>query len=262
MDSLRSPAIGVTCTLLDTMEDIRKATQNRVTIMTHDAALNAGWGLPRDHPAVVFIDEKFTALQELENQVTRRLEKLVKAHPLGPWIEAQRGIGLKQGGRLLAATGDPYWRDETETLEAGPRTVRQLWAYCGLHLDDDGFSIRRQKGQKSNWNATSKMRIYNVAAQTVKMLRAPCVVLEGDRHVTHGEDCTCGPWRQMYDQRRWHTLERTHARPCVRCGPSGNPAAVGSPWSDAHKHADAIRVVGKGILKGLWVQARELHKAD
>ena len=46
---------------------------------------------------------------------------------------------------------------------------------------------------------------------------------------------------------------------CKRCGPSGRPALPGSPWSDAHRHADALRVTGKEFLRLLWREAERLH---
>jgi len=45
--------------------------------------------------------------------------------------------------------------------------------------------------------------------------------------------------------------------PCVRCGPSGKPALPGSDWSAGHRHADALRVTAKEILKGLWLASRD-----
>ncbi len=47
--------------------------------------------------------------------------------------------------------------------------------------------------------------------------------------------------------------DKTHTVECVRCGPSGKPAQPGSPWSKGHQHAHALRVVGKEILRDLWV---------
>jgi len=60
------------------------------------------------------------------------------------------------------------------------------------------------------------------------------------------------PFRDVYDIRRMVTADRVHAAPCVRCGPKGKPALEGSPWSLAHQNADALRIVGKEILRDLW----------
>jgi hypothetical protein len=65
------------------------------------------------------------------------------------------------------------------------------------------------------------------------------------------------PYRQVYEERRAITAERVHAGPCVRCGPSGHPAQPGSPWAAGHQHADALRIVGKAILKDLWLAAAD-----
>jgi hypothetical protein len=65
-------------------------------------------------------------------------------------------------------------------------------------------------------------------------------------------DVPSWPYRAVYEGRRIVTAERIHAHPCVRCGPSGRPAEAGSPWSLAHQHADALRIVGKEILRDIW----------
>jgi hypothetical protein len=99
-----------------------------------------------------------------------------------------------------------------------------------------GVAARRQRGQQVNWSTLAKTRAYLVAES---MLRA------GNREV--------------YDRRKAATEGRLHVAPCVRCGPSGKPAQVGTPWSAAHRHADALRIVSKDLLKGLWREARRLH---
>jgi hypothetical protein len=60
-------------------------------------------------------------------------------------------------------------------------------------------------------------------------------------------------YRSVYEERRRITLDRTHLEPCPPCGPSGKPAQPGTPWSDMHKHMDALRIVGKEILRDLWL---------
>lgn len=79
-----------------------------------------------------------------------------------------------------------------------------------------------------------------------------------DTHLAIGEQRYL--YRHIYNQRRAETAERTHAHDCVRCGPSGWPAAEGSPWSDAHAHADALRIVSKAIVADLYAAAlTDLH---
>ena len=65
--------------------------------------------------------------------------------------------------------------------------------------------------------------------------------------------------RDAYDERKGATEGRVHAGECVRCGPSGKPAQQGTPWSDAHRHADALRITSKEVLKEIWREARRIH---
>lgn len=173
----------------------------------------------------------------LEHDAERSLTRALRAHPLGPWVKTVRGVGEKQGGRLIAAIGDPYARPDLllpdETWDpARPRTVSELWAYCGLKPGQ-----KRKRGERANWSAAAKMRAWNVAGS---MLKA------GNREV--------------YDKRKARTEGALHEGECVRCGPKGKPAQPGSPWSNAHRHADALRVVSKEILKDLWREARRIHQ--
>jgi hypothetical protein len=70
------------------------------------------------------------------------------------------------------------------------------------------------------------------------------------------------PMYQLYTQTKKHYAEAVHDRPCVRCGPAGKPAQPGSPISDGHRHARAIRKVAKEILKDLWKEARRIYQED
>lgn len=118
---------------LDELEHARIATNNRLDALTRTGPDKNGTevvGLPDTHPSVVITAEVLANLQRLEHEATLNLQRAVRKHPLGGWIRGTIGVGEKQGARLLAAIGDPYWN----TLHDRPRTVSELWAYCGLHV--------------------------------------------------------------------------------------------------------------------------------
>src|SRR5690606_23278234 len=107
------------------------------------------------------------------------------------------------------------------TLHNRPRTVSELWAYCGMHVID-GEGARRRKGQRANWSSEAKMRAYLIATSIIKQMPSP--------------------YRAVYDERRQVT-------------------AVSRPdWSDGHSHNDALRVVAKRLLRDLWVEAKRIHE--
>jgi hypothetical protein len=108
-------------------------------------------------------------------------------------------------------------------LHQRPRTVSELWAYSGLHVID-GQGAKRRKGQQSNWSAEAKSRIYLIAVSCIKQCKSP--------------------YRAVYDDRRAHTAN-THP-----------------DWTDGHSHNDAIRIMGKEILKQLWIQSRAIHEGE
>jgi hypothetical protein len=230
--------IDFVCASLDDLEELRIATENRLRALTRTEADSdgeiRGLGYPETDPNVIVFTGVLDGLREDERLLTRMLEQQVKAAPLGPWILTQRGVGLKQAGRLLGAVGDPYWN----TLYDRPRTVAELWAYCGLVPGQ-----KRQKGVVDNWSSTAKMRLWNITQSTLKQPKGT-------------------PWRDLWDTRRAATRDRVHATECRRCGPSGKPALPGSPWSLAHAKADADRYVGKRLLRELWREARRLREVE
>lgn len=257
---LVDPQIGLLAGILDDLENTRIANENRLRSLTQEKINENGRmrGLNEDRfkNDIGPINRLVTGLQQVERETTLELARRLRAHPLGRWVKAQKGIGDKMAARLLAAIGDPYWHAN----ENRPRTVSELWSYCGLRVDNEtGVAVRRQRGVKSNWSPEAKLRAYLIAEKCMLQLKASCKTQVKETG-THGTACDCGYYRTVYDRRRLMTRERTHKQPCVRCGPRGNPAATGSIWSDAHKHADALRVVSKEILKDLWEEARLVHE--
>lgn len=213
--------------LVDDLEHSRIATENRVRSLREVKGLE---GSPEEAKLQAIVEGLATAERKAENE----LRKAVKAHPLGEWIGEQQGVGEKQAGRLLGVLGDPT-RRVTPDGEIVQRKVSQLWSYCGY--GDHKAQVRR-KGQQANWNMTLKARAHLIAVSCVKKRDSP--------------------YRKTYDEAREHYADATHVEECKRCGPSGKPAQPGSPLSNGHKHARALRAVAKQFLLDLWLEATRL----
>ncbi|NUQ97870.1 MAG: hypothetical protein HOY79_15385 [Streptomyces sp.] len=267
-----APLLALLADALDDIERTRIANENRLRQLTRDEpdadGEERGFGLTLDQPQVAALADVVTALGKLEHQATLNLQRAVRLHPLGPWVKTTIGVGEKQGARLLAAIGDPYWN----TLYDRPRLVSELWAYCGLHVlparqatgDSQcapagggkqgdlgqarcgsqritaGVAPTRARGQRANWSTTAKTRAYLVAESCIKQVRSP--------------------YRAVYEAGRKKYADAVHSEPCRRCGPSGKPAAAGTPISAGHQHARAMRLVSKEILKDLWRESKRLHE--
>lgn len=207
----------------------------------------------------------------LEDDAERNLTRALRAHPLGTWVlgKEQKGIGPKQGARLLGVIGDPYVRPEMKTTDGErepmrPRTIDELRAYCGYGEDKSrpGRIQKRRRGQRSNWNGAAKMRAYLVAKQCMISgfdKKRGCVRDEGDDFATHSSQCQCSPYRLIYDRERVRYADAVHDEECPQCGPEGRPAQPGSPLSQGHKKNRALRRVAKEILDDLWREARRIH---
>lgn len=304
--TLLDPALYFAADVLDDLERVWIATKNRHRQLTRVKAdgdgVVRGFGYDETHPDVARLAALVDALYKLQHQATLDLQRKLRKHPLGAWVKAQRGVGEKQGARLLAAIGDPYIRPEWTrpdgaVVPEGPRTVSALWAYCGLHVlpgghtrldaqaasaagdqcrDTDheapdsqlsfvGVAAKRQRNQRSNWNEAARKWAWCVAAKTKQsgFNSKTCTSMANseDDFAVHSDQCGCGHYRLVYDAARVKYAYAKHETACVRCGPKGRPAEVGSSLSDGHKNARAIRVVMKEILKDLWRLARDWHNA-
>ena len=159
------------------------------------------------------------------------------------WVKNTHGLAEPLMARILGHLGDPRWATPHHWEGTGAnrmlitdppfeRTVGQLWQYCG-----HGRPGRPQRG------ATAEA-IAALGSPNLKMLvhvAAECCMKQ-----------KASPFRLVYEQARLDYADKLHSVECVRCGPSGNPAQPGTPWSAGHQYVVALRKVGKEILRDLW----------
>lgn len=124
VDEMRGHTFDV-ASLAETVTDIERAriaAENR-----HRSWVQSGaGGTAAEQQAAAIVE----ALAKVEHDATLALQRAVRRHPLGPFVKRTVGLGEKQGARLIAAIGDPWWN----TLHDRPRTVSELWAYTGFHV--------------------------------------------------------------------------------------------------------------------------------
>lgn len=221
---------------LDDIERVRIATENRLRSLIEDPKNENDTA--RGLKGTSF-EDRLTAtlngLKGLEHSATLDLQRAVRIHPLYPFIKRVKGLGDKQAARLLAAIGDPAER---------PNPAK-LWQYAG-HGDPE--RSRRRKGLTVQFSPTAKMRLHLVSESVMKQRCGACQTAARAVPLTAPavpspwrppDNCTCHqthPYRAVYDRERakWQDRET----------------------SDAHKHAHALRVLGKTLLRDMWRYAR------
>ena len=256
--SLADPLLAIAADILDDLERVRIANENRYRQLTRTEVDSddevRGFGLSPDDPAVQAVGKLVAATKALETEAENNLKRMMRKHALGPWVKGLTGVGEKQAARLLAVVGDPTWH----TKDDRPRSVSELRSYCGW---GDARAQVRRRGERANWSDTAKKRTWVIAESCMKQIKSPCKDGRPDGQVwaAHVDDCRCSPFRVVYDQARQKYEGTVHDIECRRCGPKGKPAEAGSPRSDGHVHAMALRAVSKAILKDLWRAGRRLR---
>lgn len=218
--------------ILDDLEKTRLANENRLRALTLVKGIT--------HTTTnVKLEGLIAGLQTLEHDATLEFCRIVRAHPLGPWIRSTVGVGEKQGGRLLAVIGNPLSYTDPSTGTLVPRTVSKLWAYCGLHVID-GTAPRKQRGQPMNWNNKARSRAWLIAQSCIRQGAA-------------------SPYHSVYTASRERSSIAVHNAPCIQCGTKGKPAEPGTSLRPGHQLARAMRAMSKQILKDLWIEAKRLE---
>lgn len=209
-----------------------------------------------------------SAEDECAKQLHRCFRRVAPASVIA-WQKSALGVGEHLLSRLLGHIGHPiatvpkHWEGKGKGArvlvegEAFHRNVSQLWSYCG-HGDPS-------RKRKAGMTADEAMSLGKPLVKALVHLMAEGAIKAGVRvpeehkgsEPSVATRTALSPYAAVYLSARDQYATRTHADVCVRCGPSGKPAQPGSPWSKAHQHAAALRLVGKTILRDLWVEARK-----
>src|SRR5258708_7764605 len=102
---LADPFLALAADVLDDLETVRVANQNRLRQLTRTATdtdgEERGFGLDDNHPDVARLAALVGMLIQAEHQAELNLARLMRLHPLGPWLAARKGIGENQDSRLI-----------------------------------------------------------------------------------------------------------------------------------------------------------------
>ena len=221
--SLSDPTLNTLATQFSDTEQIRIATANRLRILTLDEADKDG--VMRGWQLTENHDSVKALRAQLEafEKLEKEMEKALAKQLKTHPLHPWIKSQIGLGDKQMARLLGVIRDPYWNELHQRPRTVSELWAYSGLHVIH-GQGAKRRKGQQSNWSAEAKSRIYLIAVSCVKQSKSP--------------------YRAVYDDRRAHT------------------AITHPDWTDGHSHNDALRIMGKEILKQLWIQSRAIHEGE
>ncbi len=234
---------------LDDIERLRIMNGNRV-----GAGQRSGIELP-------WMDAISAQLDALEHSVELELKRAWRKHPLAPWAKAIPGAGEVLMARLIAEIGAARIDKDTGEIRRAPIDAPnpgKLLAYCGHGDPARSGAIPKGATQEELFKRGSpaaKKATWKLAYQFMRTVGSDATKPSDSNVQTRRSPRS--PYRDIYDERKADTVGRLHEKACKRCGPAGKPALPGSPWSDAHRHADALRIVGKRFLIDLWIANKE-----
>lgn len=169
-----------------------------------------------------------------------------KAAPKGviAWQKGATGVGEHLLARLLGVVGHPviatpyHWEGEGSQRELiadlpFERTVSQLWSYCGT----GDAARKRAKGMSAN----DAMALGSPRAKMLVHLIAEGCIKAGVRKIEGVEGSPSTATRTAISEYGKVYLERR------------DKTAGREDWTDGHRHNDALRIVGKRVLRDLWV---------
>lgn len=206
-------------------------------------------------------------------------------HPRRAFPHHWEGKGkARDGGDRLLVCDDPYIRSIGELWQyaghGGPSRRRKGMSgeevsACGnpkvktvLHLLAEA-TIKEPGRDKSAWESNHPAKPILLTTPNISQSRSipkpillatgntPAEGIDQGRPEIHMASVDPSRWRYrgVYEERRRQTITRTHVDFCEPCGPKGKAAVPGSTWSDKHRHVDALRIVGKEVLRDLWLVA-------
>lgn len=145
------PPIRLAVRSLYDAQELRINMKNRLARHAAAGVLAPGWAEKLGRHALMMEVVELSILADLKGELL--------AQDIAPWLLAHRGIGPALASVLISEVGDP----------ARFENVSKLWAYAGLHVQD-GHAVKRQKGQRANWNPFFKSKALGVLAKSFIML--------------------------------------------------------------------------------------------
>lgn len=246
-------ALRIYADALADFEDTRIRTGNRIAALIR---LGAG----EDSPEVLRLRAVEGGLKDLEHQVELDLRRVLRHHPLHPWVKQTPAIGEKTIARLLGVIGTPHLRDVYDEtgkvfLRQEPRTLSQLNAYCGYHVLPAGQ--RRSATQRPSAGGEPSGSTHHSSPDT------HCSNIGAANSRDPGQSSSdtqippagVAPTRRKGQRSNWNTQARTRvyliAESCIKATGGVNKAGHNrprSPYRDIYeagrvKYADAVHAV-------------------
>lgn len=194
------------------------------------------------------LEEQAGTISALERKEMSNIRRLLRLHPLWPWLKEQKGCGPTMSGVIIS---------EIDISKAP--TISALWSYCGLAVDSQsGKAVRMKRGEKAGFNPWLKSKLVKVLGDCLIRANSPWRKFYDDykhrKQNTLVDECMLCKGKGVFKSKKDESEETTSTareKKCANCDGTGGPA----PWgqSDAHRHQASIRYMVKMFLQEMWI---------
>jgi hypothetical protein len=283
-ESLADPFLALAADVLDDLEKVRIANENRLRQLTRSVedsdGRERGFGLmplgicEPDDPKLI---PKLLAVVKVATAEAKTAQKMLRPPPgwhpdiwnlclivlANSAIEHQATLNLE---RMMRKHPLGPWAKTQKGV--GDKQIARLLAVLGdpyirPEIERDGVTEPARPREIAELWAYCGYHVRNgIAVRRTRGEHANWNAAAKMRAHLVAESCikqSGTRYRAVYDTARTRYEEAVHEYECIRCGPKGFPKQPGTPLSDGHKHGRAMRAVAKEVLLDLWKEGRRLH---
>lgn len=223
----------------ENVERVVIAIENQIRRFTED-----GW----PEAAFLWSEEQVPALRAVRSQLMAQLAPTMEGTRLAEWVRETTGLGPA----VFFVLGLMPPLEEF-------RTVSAVWKYSGLHVAD-GRAPKRSAGEGLGFNVRRRAYVLMRVADPCMRKRTSPYRAVYDRRKAHTQEthpdmlpagAGCEFCDRAYERtkklRAERQFERERTAVAIDCANLG-----GAHWAPKHRHADALRVMAKAILRDAW----------
>lgn len=192
-------------------------------------------------------EESIEELETLEKSAEKRVARVVKEHPMWPWLQNVKGCGTMMAAAMISQFD----------IHKAPRPSN-FWSFAGLSVKPDGRAPRREAGCEQAdgrkglpYNGWLRTKLVGVLGPGFLRAKNPTyrAIYDGYRErIRNVGACTLEKHCSSSGSPTWYPSGKQGAKP-----------QAGDFCTEGHMHNKAIRYMVKLFLLDFWTEWRRVE---